>query len=82
MMRCCGVLVAGLLGLSACGASPSSFGITGPGTTAPSTFKAATPANDDSAVPLPGIPNTGYIYSPTMTPAGAAAQPGSFYGYN
>jgi len=82
MMCYRGLVVAGLLGLAACGATPSSFGITGPGTATPSTFKTPTPTSDDAAVPLPGIPNTGYIYSPTMKPAGDAATPDSFYGYN
>jgi hypothetical protein len=81
MMRTRGLLVAGLLGLGACGATPASFGITGPGAVAPPTFKPA-PVNDDSSVALPGIPNTGYIYSPSDKPAGDAAAPGSFYGYN
>ncbi len=81
-MRYRAMAVALLVGLGACGASPASFGITGPGASGPTTFKQAAPADDDAAVSLPGIPNTGYIYSPTMKPAGDAAAPGGFYGYN
>ncbi len=75
------LLLAGLFGLGACSASPASLGITGPGTAPPPSFKAA-PVNDDAVVGQPGLPNTGSAYTPSTTPAGDAAKPGSFYGYN
>jgi len=73
--------VAGLLGIAACSATPASLGITGPGTSGPSTFKPV-PASDDAAVPLPGLPASGNPYSNSLRPAGDSAAPGSFYGYN
>lgn len=75
------IVVAALLGVGACSATPASFGITGPGSTPPPSFKPV-PVNDDSAVSLPGLPNTGSAYTPSSIPAGDAAKPGSFYGYN
>jgi hypothetical protein len=76
------VLLAGLLGLTACSATPASFGITGPGTAPPQTFKQPPPDDSDATVPVPGLPNTGSVYSPSSLPAGDAAKPGNFYGYN
>jgi hypothetical protein len=75
------MLLAALLGVAACSTTPASFGITGPGTSPPQSFKAA-PADDDSAVSAPGLPDQGRTYSPSLLPAGAAAKPGGFYGYN
>jgi hypothetical protein len=77
------LLLAGLLGLAACGTTPATFGITGPGTSPPPTFKPPpTPEDSDAAVGIPGLPNTNSVYSPSLKPAGDAATPGSFYGYN
>ena len=75
------IVAAGLLGVTACSATPASLGITGPGTAAPPTFKAAQP-DDDAVPPLPGLPSSGSPYTPSPIPAGDSAKPGSFYGYN
>jgi hypothetical protein len=69
------------LAVAGCSGSPASLGITGPGTSAAPTFKEA-PVNDDAAVGLPGIPDNQGSFAPTYKPAGDAAKPGSFFGYN
>jgi hypothetical protein len=70
------------LAVAGCSASPSSLGITGPGTSAPLTFKDTPPVDDDAAVGLPGLQDNQGTYSPTYKPAGDAAKPGNFFGYN
>jgi hypothetical protein len=75
------ILLSTLLGIGACSATPASFGITGPGIAPPPTFKPL-PANDDSAVGQPGLPDSGSQFAPSLLPAGDAATPGGFYGYN
>jgi len=70
-----------VLGVAGCSATPASFGITGPGTSEPASFKAA-PADDDAAVGMPGIGDGGSAYTPSSKPAGDAAKAGSFFGYN
>ena len=75
------ILLTAVLGFAGCGATPASLGITGPGVAGPASFTAP-PAEDDSAIGLPGIPNSGSPYQPSNLPAGEAAKPGGFYGYN
>jgi hypothetical protein len=75
-------VLAALMGCAACSTTPASFGITGPGSAAPVSFTAPT-ADPDAAVGLPGLPtNYQAPFSNTQTPAGDAARPGNFYGYN
>jgi hypothetical protein len=75
------VLLACSLGMAACSTTPASFGITGPGTSPPATFKAPE-ATDDSTVRIPGIQDPNSPFSNSLKPAGDAATPGNFYGYN
>ncbi len=75
------ILLTALLGVAACSATPASFGITGPGAGAPATFTAPR-TDDDAAVGIPGIPDSGSPYSNSTKPAGDAAKAGNFYGYN
>jgi hypothetical protein len=70
-----------VFGTAACSATPASFGITGPGTAAPISFTAPAP-DGDASVGVPGIQNSGSPYSNSLRPAGDAARPGDFYGYN
>jgi hypothetical protein len=76
MVPFCPTRLTGLLGviaLTACGSSPQSLGITGPGSP-----PAAAPGVD-SAVPPPGIPNTGNTYRYNVGPA----EPGDrYFDYN
>jgi hypothetical protein len=81
-MGCRAIVLAALLGCAACSATPASLGITGPGTAAPESFTRPD-ADPDAAVSLPGLPtNNQAPFSNTATPAGDAARPGNFYGYN
>jgi hypothetical protein len=77
------IVLTALLGCGACSATPASFGITGPGTAAPTSFTAPPPPDPDAAASTPGLPSSSQApYSNTTTPAGDAARPGNFYGYN
>jgi hypothetical protein len=69
------------LALSGCVGGPAALGITGPGTSAPASFTEP-PPDPDSAVSLPGIPDSGGPYSQSNRPAGETVRPGGFYGYN
>jgi hypothetical protein len=83
MMGWRAVVLTAMLGCAACSATPASLGITGPGTAAPVSFTKPDDADPDAAVSLPGLPtNPQAPYSNTATPAGDAARPGNFYGYN
>jgi hypothetical protein len=75
------MLLTAVLGMAGCSVTPQSLGITGPGLSGPPTFVAA-PADDDAAVTPAGLPATNSVYSPSLQPAGDAAKPNSFYGYN
>ncbi|HTR16746.1 MAG TPA: hypothetical protein VMI52_06915 [Acetobacteraceae bacterium] len=75
------ILLAALVGLAGCGATPAGLGITGPGGAGPASFTEK-PPDADSAVGVPGIPDSGSPYSSSNRPAGEAAKPGGFYGYN
>jgi hypothetical protein len=81
-MACRIALLAIGLGLAGCSGSPASFGITGPGVAGPASFTPPPPDSGDSAVGLPGIPDSGGPYSSSTKPAGDAAKAGGFYGYN
>ena len=63
------------LGLAACGNSPASLGITGPGA-APS----PAPASDDSTITSPGVPDQGGgYYGPSIVPMPSN---GRYFNYN
>jgi hypothetical protein len=62
--------------LSACSGDPRSYGITGPGTSAPPPPVAVGPEAEPS--PTPGV-STGASYGPTSGPSSGAS---GFWGYN
>lgn len=63
-----------LLCLGACSGDPRAYGITGPGA-APQ----PPPQPNDSTLGDPGVPNTGSVYGPSITPSTGS---GRFWGYN
>jgi len=76
------IVTAAALGLGGCGTTPATFGITGPGGGVPASFTPSPTADDDTGLGAPGIPSSGSPYSQSNRPAGEAAKPGDFYGYN
>jgi hypothetical protein len=63
-----------VLGLACCSASPASLGITGPGAPPP-----PPPAPDDSTITVPGIPDPGASYGPSIGPIPSN---GRYFNYN
>jgi hypothetical protein len=81
-MSCRAIVLTILFGCAACSATPASFGITGPGTSAPASFTTP-PPDPNTTVNLPGLPTSDQTpFSNSITPAGDAAKAGNFYGYN
>lgn len=70
------VVLCMLLGLTSCGGSPASLGITGPGASA---VPPPAPTTDDSTIGIPGVPATN-SYGPTIGPTGGGE--GHFFNYN
>ncbi len=67
------ILIAAL-SVAACGRSPASLGITGPGAPPP-----LAPASDDSTITNPGIPDQGGGYGPSIGPMPSS---GRYFNYN
>jgi hypothetical protein len=69
------LLIVGL-GMAGCSGSPESYGITGPGA---SPVTVTPPSSDDSTVGVPGLPDTGTGYGPSIGPM---PQSGRYFNYN
>jgi hypothetical protein len=68
------LVIAAVLVLAGCGATPASLGITGPGEPPP-----PPPAPTDSTIGNPGLPDAGYGYGPSVGPNPASGQ---YFNYN